>query len=43
MTRSTLTLRSLTHYWRWHLGLFLGVLLVTGGSVAPRWRATAAG
>ena len=42
MTRSTLTLRSLTHYWRWHLGLFLGVLLtaavisgslVTGDSV----------
>src|SRR5436190_22138340 len=27
MTRSLLTLRSLTHYWRWHLGLFLGVAL----------------
>jgi putative ABC transport system permease protein len=42
MTRSLLTLRSLTHYWRWHLGLFLGVALtaavisgslVTGDSV----------
>ncbi len=42
MTRSLLTLRSLAHYWRWHVGLFLGVLLtaavisgslVTGDSV----------
>ncbi len=42
MTRSLLTLRSLSHYWRWHVGLFLGVLLtaavisgslVTGDSV----------
>lgn len=42
MTLSRLTLRSLTHYWRWHLGLFLGVALtaavisgalVTGDSV----------
>lgn len=42
MTRSLLTLRSLAHYWRWHLGLFLGVALtacvisgslVTGDSV----------
>lgn len=42
MTLSRLTLRSLTHYWRWHLGLFFGVALtaavisgslVTGDSV----------
>ena len=42
MTRSLLTLRSLAHYWRWQVGLFLGVLLtaavisgslVTGDSV----------
>lgn len=42
MTRSLLTLRSLSHYRRWHLGLFLGVLLtaavisgslITGDSV----------
>jgi putative ABC transport system permease protein len=42
MTRTLLTVRSLTHYWRWHLGLFLGVALtaavisgslVTGDSV----------
>ncbi|HWB05490.1 MAG TPA: ABC transporter permease [Verrucomicrobiales bacterium] len=30
MTRSLLTLRSLAHYWRWHLGLFLGVMLTAG-------------
>ncbi len=42
MTRSLLILRGLAHYWRWHLGLFLGVALtalvisgslVTGDSV----------
>ena len=42
MTRSSITLRSLAHYWRWHLGLFMGVLLtaavisgslITGDSV----------
>jgi ABC-type antimicrobial peptide transport system permease subunit len=42
MTRLLLLLRSLTHYWRWHTGLFLGVALtaavisgslITGDSV----------
>lgn len=36
MTRSLITLRSLAHYWRWHLGLFLGVALaaaIIGGSL----------